>query len=243
MDKMWAGRFEKSLDKMADDFNSSIHFDKKMYKQDIKGSLEHASMLCAVGILTPLELDSITEGLTSILDDLNSGALTFDLDAEDIHMFVEAELTKRIGDTGKKLHTARSRNDQVALDLRLYMRDEANDIIELLKELIASLLKQIKENQDAIMPGYTHLQRAQPITFAHHLLAYCMMLLRDITRLKDALSRMNYSPLGSCALAGTTYNTDRDMVASALGFDGVCMNSIDGNSNSAIPTQTAGLAN
>ena len=231
MDKMWAGRFEKSLDKMADDFNSSIHFDKKMYKQDIKGSLEHASMLCAVGILTPAELDSITEGLTSILDDLNSGALTFDLDAEDIHMFVEAELTKRIGDTGKKLHTARSRNDQVALDLRLYMRDEANDIIELLKELISSLLKQIKENQDAIMPGYTHLQRAQPITFAHHLLAYCMMLLRDITRLKDALSRMNYSPLGSCALAGTTYNTDRDMVAKALGFDGVCMNSIDGVSD------------
>ena len=231
MDKMWAGRFEKSLDKMADDFNSSIHFDKKMYKQDIKGSLEHASMLCAVGILTPAELDSITEGLTSILDDLNSGALTFDLDAEDIHMFVEAELTKRIGDTGKKLHTARSHNDQVALDLRLYMRDEANDIIELLKELISSLLKQIKENQDAIMPGYTHLQRAQPITFAHHLLAYCMMLLRDITRLKDALSRMNYSPLGSCALAGTTYNTDRDMVAKALGFDGVCMNSIDGVSD------------
>ena len=231
MDKMWAGRFEKTLDKMADDFNSSIHFDKKMYKQDIKGSLEHASMLCAVGILTPAELDSITEGLTSILDDLNSGALTFDLDAEDIHMFVEAELTKRIGDTGKKLHTARSRNDQVALDLRLYMRDEAKDIIELLKELIGSLLKQIKENQDAIMPGYTHLQRAQPITFAHHLLAYCMMLLRDITRLEDALSRMNYSPLGSCALAGTTYNTDRDMVASALGFDGVCMNSIDGVSD------------
>ena len=231
MDKMWAGRFEKSLDKMADDFNSSIHFDKKMYKQDIKGSLEHASMLCTVGILTPTELDSITEGLTSILDDLNSGALTFDPNAEDIHMFVEAELTKRIGDTGKKLHTARSRNDQVALDLRLYMRDEANDIIALLKELIASLLKQIKENQDAIMPGYTHLQRAQPITFAHHLLAYCMMLLRDITRLKDALSRMNYSPLGSCALAGTTYNTDRDMVAKALGFDGVCMNSIDGVSD------------
>ena len=231
MDKMWAGRFEKSLDKMADDFNSSIHFDKKMYKQDIKGSLEHASMLCAVGILTPAELDSITEGLTSILDDLNNGSLPFDLNAEDIHMFVEAELTKRIGDTGKKLHTARSRNDQVALDLRLYMRDEAKDIIELLKELIGSLLKQIKENQDAIMPGYTHLQRAQPITFAHHLLAYCMMLLRDITRLEDALSRMNYSPLGSCALAGTTYNTDRDMVASALGFDGVCMNSIDGVSD------------
>jgi len=231
MDKMWAGRFEKALDKMADDFNSSIHFDKKMYKHDIKGSLEHASMLCAVGILTEEELADITDGLTSILDELNSGALTFDENAEDIHMFVEAELTKRIGDTGKKLHTARSRNDQVALDLRLYMRDEAKDIIALLKELILSLLKQAKENQTTIMPGYTHLQRAQPITFAHHLLAYCMMLLRDITRIQDAIKRMNYSPLGSCALAGTTYPTDRDMVAASLGFDGVCMNSIDGVSD------------
>ena len=231
MEKMWAGRFEKALDKMADDFNSSIHFDKKMYAHDIKGSLEHAAMLASVGILTADELTKISDGLVGILDDLNSGKLDFDENAEDIHMFVEATLTARIGDAGKKLHTARSRNDQVALDLRLYMRDEAKDIIELLKELIGSLLKQIKENQDAIMPGYTHLQRAQPITFAHHLLAYCMMLLRDITRLEDALSRMNYSPLGSCALAGTTYNTDRDMVASALGFDGVCMNSIDGVSD------------
>ena len=231
MDKMWAGRFEKALDKTADDFNSSIHFDKKMYKQDIKGSLEHASMLCSVGILKDTELTEITDGLISILDDLNSGALTFDENAEDIHMFVEAELTKRIGDTGKKLHTARSRNDQVALDLRLYMRDEAKDIIALLRKLIFALLSQAKGNKKTIMPGYTHLQRAQPITFAHHLLAYCMMFLRDITRINDAVKRMNYSPLGSCALAGTTYPTNRDMVAKALEFDGVCMNSIDGVSD------------
>ncbi len=231
MEKMWAGRFDKALDKTADDFNSSIHFDKKMYKQDIKGSMEHATMLCKVGILTEQELGQITEGLASILADLNNGVLAFDENAEDIHMFVEAELTKRIGDTGKKLHTARSRNDQVALDLRLYMRDEASDVIAMLKELIGVLLEQVKANKETIMPGYTHLQRAQPITFAHHLLAYCMMLLRDITRVKDALARMNYSPLGSCALAGTTYPTDRDMVAVALGFDGVCMNSIDGVSD------------
>ncbi len=231
MEKMWAGRFEKALDKSANDFNSSIHFDKKMYKQDIKGSLEHASMLCSVGILSSEDLEKITSGLLSILDDLNNGALTFDENAEDIHMFVEAELTKRIGDAGKRLHTARSRNDQVALDLRLYMRDETSKIIEMLKKLISAILTQAKANQDAIMPGYTHLQRAQPITFAHHLLAYCMMLMRDITRLKDALARMNYSPLGSCALAGTTYNTNRDIVAERLGFDGVCMNSIDGVSD------------
>ena len=231
MDKMWAGRFEKALDKQADDFNSSIHFDKKMYKEDIKGSIEHALMLSSVGILTKEEYEKIAEGLTSILEDLNSGALKFDENAEDIHMFNEAELTKRIGDTGKKLHTARSRNDQVALDLRLYMRNQANDIISLLKELIGALKEQAENNQNVIMPGYTHLQRAQPITFAHHLLAYCMMLLRDVTRIEDALKRMNYSPLGSCALAGTTYPTNRDMVAKALGFDGISMNSIDGVSD------------
>ena len=231
MEKMWAGRFEKALDKMADDFNSSIHFDKKMYKQDIEGSTQHAIMLCRVGILTDVELGEIIGGLSSILADLNNGTLAFDENAEDSHMFVEAELTKRIGDTGKKLHTARSRNDQVALDLRLYMRDEVNDIISMLKELIGAILEQARVNTETIMPGYTHLQRAQPITFAHHLLAYCMMLLRDITRLEDALKRMNYSPLGSCALAGTTYPTNRDMVAEALGFDGICMNSIDGVSD------------
>ena len=228
---MWAGRFEKALDKQADDFNSSIHFDKKMYKQDIKGSLEHALMLSACNIISKAEYEKIAEGLNSILDDLVNGRLTFDENAEDIHMFVEAELTKRIGDYGKKLHTARSRNDQVALDLRLYMRDQVSDIISLLKSLIGALKEQAEKNQDAIMPGYTHLQRAQPITFAHHLLAYCMMLLRDVSRLEDAIKRMNYSPLGSCALAGTTYPTDREMVAKNLGFDGVCANSIDGVSD------------
>ena len=231
MEKMWAGRFEKALDKSADDFNSSIHFDKKMYAHDIKGSLEHAAMLASVGILTAEELTKITDGLTGILDDLNSGALKFDENAEDIHMFVEATLTARIGDAGKKLHTARSRNDQVALDLRLYMRDKAGEICDLLKKLTETVLAKAKENTDAIMPGYTHLQRAQPITFAHHLLAYCMMFSRDITRISDAMKRMNYSPLGSAALAGTTYPIDRDMVAKNLGFDGVTMNSIDGVSD------------
>ena len=228
---MWAGRFEKALDKMADDFNSSIHFDKKMYAHDIKGSLEHAAMLASVGILTAEELTKISDGLIGILDDINSGKLDFDEIAEDIHMFIEATLTARIGDAGKKLHTARSRNDQVALDLRLYMRDKANEIRELLKKLTETVLDKAKENTDAIMPGYTHLQRAQPITFAQHLLAYCMMFSRDITRISDAVKRMNYSPLGSAALAGTTYPIDRDMVAKSLGFDGVTMNSIDGVSD------------
>ena len=228
---MWAGRFEKASDKLADDFHSSIHFDKKMYKQDIKGSMEHAAMLCRAGILTPEELGDITSGLAAILHDLDSGDLEFDMNAEDIHMFVEAELTRRIGDTGKKLHTARSRNDQVALDLRLYMRDEALEVITLLKKLTHVTLELAKKNTETIMPGYTHLQRAQPITFAHHLLAYCMMFLRDVSRVLDVVLRMNYSPLGSCALAGTTYPTDRDSVAEALGFDGITMNSIDGVSD------------
>jgi argininosuccinate lyase len=188
-------------------------------------------MLCSCGILTQEEYEQIKDGLFSILDDLNSGALAFDENAEDIHMFIEAELTKRIGDAGKRLHTARSRNDQVALDLRLYMRDEGAKIIAQLKELIEAVKEKAQENKKAIMPGYTHLQRAQPITFAHHLLAYCMMLMRDVTRLQDALKRMNYSPLGSCALAGTTYATNRDMVAKNLGFDGICLNSIDGVSD------------
>ena len=231
MEKMWAGRFEKATDKIADDFNSSIHFDSKMYRADIRGSIEHATMLAACGIISEADKDAITDGLISILEDLDSGALDFDMSCEDIHMFVEAELTRRIGDAGKRLHTARSRNDQVAVDLRLYMRDECTKITELLRELIAAVLEQAKANVNTIMPGYTHLQRAQPITFAHHLLAYCQMLLRDVSRISDAVKRMNYSPLGSCALAGTTYPTDRDMVAKALGFDGVCMNSIDGVSD------------
>ena len=231
MEKMWAGRFEKALDKLADDFNSSIHFDKKLYKHDIEGSMKHATMLSSVGIITAEELSKILDGLSSILSDIESDALPFDEDAEDIHMFVEAELTKRIGDTGKKLHTARSRNDQVALDLRLYMRDAADEISEMIRSLISVIVKKAEENVETIMPGYTHLQRAQPITFAHHLLAYAMMLLRDLSRLADAKDRMNYSPLGSCALAGTTYPTDRDMVARELGFKGIMMNSIDGVSD------------
>ena len=231
MEKMWAGRTDGAVSAVADDFNSSIHFDKKMYRQDIKGSMEHALMLSARGIITKGEYEEIREGLSSVLADIENGSLAFDESAEDIHMFVEAELTRRIGDAGKKLHTARSRNDQVALDLRLYMRDETAKIKEGLLELISVLKKKAEENTDAIMPGYTHLQRAQPVTFAHHLLAYAMMFMRDVTRLDDAVARMNYSPLGSCALAGTTYPTDRRMVAKNLGFDGICENSIDGVSD------------
>ncbi len=231
MEKMWAGRFQKALDKEADDFNSSIHFDCKMYKQDITGSMKHAAMLAMQGIISDDDCDKITAGLQSILDDLNSGDLAFDMDAEDIHMFVESELTKRIGDVGKRLHTARSRNDQVAVDIRLFLRDETNEIIALVKKLLAAILVQAKAHKTSILPGYTHLQRAQPITFAHHLLAYAMMFTRDIGRLEDAMKRMNYSPLGSCALSGTTYNTNREFVAEALGFDGITLNSIDGVSD------------
>ena len=231
MDKMWAGRFHKSLDCRADDFNSSVRFDSRMYKQDIKGSVAHATMLASKGILIPSDAEKIVGGLGSILDDLESGKLAIDPSAEDIHMFVEAELTKRIGDVGKKLHTARSRNDQVALDLRMYLRDEASEIVGGLKQLLSAILEQAKANRDTIVPGYTHLQRAQPITFAHHLLAYCMMFMRDIDRIGDAVARMNYCPLGSCALAGTTYGTDREEVAKALGFDGITENSIDGVSD------------
>ena len=231
MEKMWAGRFSKALDKEADDFNSSIHFDCKMYKQDITGSMEHAAMLSACNIITNDESLQIIDGLQTILDDIDSGKLAIDTDAEDIHMFVEAQLTKRIGDVGKKLHTARSRNDQVAVDIRLYLRDEAEEVIRLVLELIEVINEQAKKYAGTIMPGYTHLQRAQPVTFGHHLLAYAMMFTRDVGRLKDAKARMNYSPLGCCALAGTTYNTDREMTAKALGFDGVMLNSIDGVSD------------
>ena len=231
MEKLWAGRFAKQADKIADDFNSSIGVDCRMCQQDITGSMAHAAMLAACGILSPEDAEEITKGLEGILQDINSGALQLDMTAEDIHMFVEAELTKRIGDTGKKLHTARSRNDQVALDLRMYLREECKTIEGLLKDLIQVVLKQAKENTDAILPGYTHLQRAQPITFAQHLLAYIAMFQRDIQRLQDASKRMNFSPLGSCALAGTTYPTNRSMVAQALGFDGITSNSIDGVSD------------
>ena len=231
MEKMWAGRFIGALDRMADDFNSSIHFDSKMYEQDIKGSLAHASMLCAQSIISASDFDKISAGLEEILADIKENRLAIDMNAEDIHMFVEAELTKRIGDVGKRLHTARSRNDQVALDLRLYLREESAKIKADLLSLIKAIYEKASENTDAIMPGYTHLQRAQPITFAQHLLAYAMMFMRDVSRLTDAVARMNFSPLGSCALAGTTYPTDRDMVAKALGFDGVTENSMDGVSD------------
>ena len=231
MEKMWAGRTSGAVSAVADDFNSSIHFDKKLYRHDIRGSMEHALMLSARGIITKAEYEEIVAGLSSILSDIDSGVLLFDERAEDIHMFVEAELTRRIGEAGKKLHTARSRNDQVALDLRLYMRDEVISIKDKLISLISAIKEQAEKNTDAIMPGYTHLQRAQPITFAHQLLAYAMMLMRDVTRLEDAVARMNYSPLGSCALAGTTYPTDRRLVAENLGFDGITENSIDGVSD------------
>ena len=228
---MWAGRFAKSLDSKADDFNSSIRFDCKMYKQDIIGSIAHAEMLAKQKIITDEDSRTIINGLTSILSDIEEGRLDFDMSCEDIHMFVEAELTKRIGDAGKRLHTARSRNDQVALDIRMYLRDNSNEVIALLKELIDAILAKAEEGKDKIVPGYTHLQRAQPITFGHHLMAYAQMFLRDISRVKDAVARMNYYPIGSCALAGTTYDTDRDFEAERLGFAGITQNSIDGVSD------------
>ena len=232
MDKMWAGRFEKQLDKTADDFNSSIHFDCRMYKQDIIGSMAHAAMLRRQGIITEAEETQIQTGLSGILEDIESGALPFNFDAEDIHMFVEAELTKRIGDAGKKLHTARSRNDQVALDIRMYLKSECDQIGGLIKDLLKAIVDLASDNKDTIMPGYTHLQRAQPITFAHHVLAYAMMFTRDLKRLGDACERMYENcPIGSCALAGTTYNTDRKWEAERLGFGGIALNSIDGVSD------------
>ena len=231
MAKMWAGRTEGVTSKLADDFNSSIHFDCRMYKQDITGSMAHAAMLGAKGIITPDDADTLIAGLEGILKDLESGALEFDMSCEDIHMFVEQVLTERLGDVGKKLHTARSRNDQVALDLRMYLRDECDTVTELVKKLIGVILQKAGEYKAVIMPGYTHLQRAQPITFGHHLMAYAMMLLRDLERLSDCRKRINVSPIGSCALAGTTYDTDRYFEAEKLGFDSVCMNSIDGVSD------------
>lgn len=231
MEKMWAGRFAKAIDQKADDFNSSISVDKRMYRQDITGSMAHAAMLGKQGIISDDESKKIIAALSEILSDIDEGKLEIDLAAEDIHMFVESVLTKRLGDIGKKLHTARSRNDQVALDIRLYLRDEADEIVSLIKKLISAILLQAKTHKTTIMPGYTHLQRAQPITFAHQLLAYGMMLSRDITRIKDAARRMNVSPIGSCALAGTTYDTDREFEAAQLGFDSIALNSIDGVSD------------
>ena len=227
MAKMWAGRTDGVVNQLADDFNSSIRFDSRMYRQDIMGSIAHAAMLSKQGIISSDEKDALTAGLQSILVDLESGALVFDMTCEDIHMFVEQVLTQRIGDVGKKLHTARSRNDQVALDIRMYLRDECQGFEKKVTELIGILCRKAEEYAETIMPGYTHLQRAQPISFGHHLMAYAMMLLRDLERLSDCRARMNLSPIGACALAGTTYETDRRYEASLLHFDGICLNSLD----------------
>jgi len=231
MAKMWAGRTDGTTEKIADDFNSSIHFDCRMYRQDITGSMAHAAMLAAQNIISQTDADQLIGGLEGILADLDNGKLTFDPDCEDIHMFVEQVLTQRIGDVGKKLHTARSRNDQVALDIRMYLRTEIDEISALVKALITAVTDKAEVYKSAIMPGYTHLQRAQPITFGHHLMAYAMMLLRDLDRLADCRRRMNQSPIGCCALAGTTYATDRQFEAKQLGFDGICRNSLDGVSD------------
>ena len=227
MAKMWAGRTDGTTDQIADDFNSSIHFDCRLFEEDITGSIAHASMLKKQAIIPAEAADHIIEELKVILSDLKSGKLEIDLSCEDIHMFVEQVLTERISDEGKMLHTARSRNDQVALDMRMYMRKKGNEIIALIKELIEVLNESAEKYTDVIMPGYTHLQRAQPVFFAQHLLAYEMMLLRDVSRLEDALERMDESPIGACALAGTTYDTDRMYEAELLGFSGISANSMD----------------
>ena len=225
--QLWQGRFQKALDPKTNDFNSSIRFDSRMFREDIAGSIAHATMLCAQGIISSEDLADILEELQAIREDIESGKLEIDPNAEDIHTFVEGELTARVGAAGKRLHTARSRNDQVALDIRLYLRKACDDLHAQLTELISVLCKKAEQYADAVMPGYTHLQRAQPITFGHHLLAYAEMLLRDKERLQDAKKRMNVCPLGACALAGTTYNTDREMTARDLGFSGAMQNSLD----------------
>ena len=231
MDKMWAGRFSKETDSGVNAFNSSISFDGRMYRNDIAGSIAHAEMLGAAGIISKQDSAAIIQGLQSILADIEVGKLELDMNAEDIHMFIEAELTKRLGDVGKRLHTSRSRNDQVAVDIRLYLRGEIVNIKELLTKLIATICDIAEKHADTIMPGYTHLQRAQPITFGHHLMAYAQMLLRDIGRLDDTAKRMNVNPLGSGALAGTTYPIDRFMTTKLLGFTEPMANSLDGVSD------------
>ncbi len=231
MAKMWAGRFSKEVDEKVNDFNSSISFDARMYKQDIEGSIAHATMLGECKIISACDSEAIISGLRGILSDIESGTLEFDPTAEDIHMFVEAELTARIGDAGKRLHTARSRNDQVALDIRMYLKEQTVEITSTVKELCFTLCELSKEHLETVMPGYTHLQRAQPITLAHHLMAYAQMFLRDMSRLEDTYKRMNYMPLGSGALASTTYPIDRKRVCELLDFDDITMNSLDGVSD------------
>ena len=231
MAKMWAGRFSKEVDEKVNDFNSSISFDCRMYRHDIKGSMAHAKMLGEQGIIAPEESEKIIKGLEGILADLDSGALHFDPNAEDIHMFVEQILTERLGDTGKRLHTARSRNDQVALDIKYYLKDECDEVSKLVYELIETIISTAQEHYDTVMPGYTHLQRAQPVTFAHHIMAYAQMLTRDLGRLADCKKRMDRMPLGSCALAGTTYPLNRKRVAELLDFEDITYNSLDGVSD------------
>jgi argininosuccinate lyase len=229
--KLWGGRFEKSTDALVEDFHSSISFDQRMYKQDIQGSIAHARMLGEIGVLTRTESEQIIKGLEEILVDIQAGKIEFEVGAEDIHMNIEKLLTERVGTVGKKVHTGRSRNDQVALDLRLFLREEIDQTKDLLIELLRTILKLAKEHQETWMPGYTHLQKAQPITFAHHMMAYAQMFLRDLDRLKDTRKRLNRSPLGSGALAGTTFPLKREQVALELGFDGVTLNSLDGVSD------------
>lgn len=238
--KLWDGRFSKGLDGTVNDFNASIHFDARMYREDITGSIAHAQMLAKQGIIEEKDSEEICDALAGILSDLESGKLEIDLSCEDIHSFVEQTLTGRIGEAGKKLHTARSRNDQVALDLRMYLKKETDTTIELLRKLCETLCTLAEEHSSTIMPGYTHLQRAQPISFGHHLMAYAQMFLRDISRLEDAKERANVLPLGSCALAGTTYDTDRAFVAEKLGFSLVCANSMDGVSDRDFVVELAG---
>ena len=240
MNKLWAGRFSKQEDERVNDFNSSIAFDARMAQHDIQGSIAHATMLGRQGIIEPAEAELIVQGLEGIARDLQTGALAIDPTAEDIHMFVEAELTSRLGDTGKRLHTARSRNDQVALDIRLYLRDQCQEIHALLLRYLDALTDQAAQHLESVMPGYTHLQRAQPITFAHHLMAYSQMALRDLQRIEQTQARMNVMPLGSGALAGTTYPIDRQLVKTLLAFDAVSANSLDGVSDRDFCIELAG---
>ena len=240
MAKLWGGRFQKNTDKKVDDFNSSIRFDKRMYKQDIAGSMAHAEMLGKQGIISKEDSEKIIKGLEEILAEIENGSVTFDIDAEDIHMNVEKLLTEKIGDAGKRLHTGRSRNDQVALDIRMYLMEETKEISAMIKHLLEVLCELAKENIDTVMPGYTHLQKAQPITLAHHFMAYFEMFKRDLLRLADCRKRTNVMPLGSGALAGTTYPLDREFVAEKLGFDSVTLNSLDGVSDRDFVIELAG---
>ena len=241
MAKLWGGRFQKSTDRRVDDFNSSIRFDKRMYAQDIRGSIAHANMLGRQGIIPQADAEKIVEGLRGILDDINAGKVEFLIDAEDIHMNVEKLLTDRIGEAGKRLHTGRSRNDQVALDLRMYLLDETESLRGMLLHALGVLLSLAKEHEATVMPGYTHLQKAQPITLGLHFMAYFEMLRRDLSRLEDWRKRCDFSPLGSGALAGTTYPLDREGTARELGFGAITRNSLDGVSDRDFAIELAGV--